>query len=80
MCVSVPGRVVAVSQPVAVVEIGGVPRRCNALLEPDLQPGDRVLVHAGMVLRVVADEEMRLIEDALTILESAAGEGLAGDG
>ena len=50
MCVSLPGTVVSIRDGIAVVETVGMQRRCNALAYPELEPDDRVLVHAGLVV------------------------------
>ncbi len=70
MCLSLPGHVVSVEGPAALIEIAGLGRWCNALLHPDLQPGDRVLVHAGVVMQVLSQEQAREIEDAFAELDS----------
>lgn len=77
MCLSLPGRVERLEGPRALVDTAGVKRWCNSLMYPDLQVGDRVLLHAGLVIEIVSEERAREIEsvfaelDALT--ESAAG-------
>jgi hydrogenase expression/formation protein HypC len=62
MCVSLPGTVVAIRDGIALVETVGIQRRCNALAYPELEPGDRVLLHAGLVVRVLTDNEAREAE------------------
>lgn len=73
MCVSLLGRVVSVQGTAAVVEIAGVSRSCNALFEPELRAGDRVLVHAGLVLCVLPEEEARQIEEDFAELHRLTG-------
>ncbi len=73
MCVSLPGRVVSVQDATAVVEIAGASRWCNALLEPELRPGDWVLVHAGLVLCVLPEEEARQMEEDFAELDRFTG-------
>lgn len=63
MCLSLPGRVVSLQGPLAMVDSAGVTRRCNSLMHPDLKVGDRVLVHAGLVLEVVSEERAREMEE-----------------
>ncbi|HCF96760.1 MAG TPA: hydrogenase assembly protein HupF, partial [Verrucomicrobia bacterium] len=54
MCLAVPGRVVSIDTGVdpldrmGMVDFGGVTRRIALGLIEDAQPGDDVLVHAGM--------------------------------
>jgi hydrogenase expression/formation protein HypC len=68
MCVSVPGTVRVLRGPVALVETAGLERWCNALAYPELEPGDRVLVHAGLVVRVLSGDEARAAEAAFAEL------------
>ena len=79
MCISLPGTVVAIRGPAALIKTAGTGRWCNALLQPDLAPGDRVLVHAGLVVQVLSSEQARDIEEAFAELDSlerpAAGGG-----
>lgn len=69
MCLSLPGTVVTVRGPAALVETAGASRWCNALLQPELEAGDLVLVHAGLVVEVLSPEQAREIEEALTELD-----------
>jgi hydrogenase expression/formation protein HypC len=62
MCLSLPGRVVRLEGPRALVDTAGAMRWCNALMFPELQAGDRVLLHAGLVIEVVSEEHAREIE------------------
>lgn len=68
MCISLPGTVVAVRGPAALVETAGTSRWCNALLQSGLEPGDRVLVHAGLVVQVLSPEQACEIENAFAEL------------
>jgi hydrogenase expression/formation protein HypC len=78
MCISLPGTVVAVQGPAALIETGGRGRWCNALLQPDIEPGDRVLVHAGLVVEVLSPERAREIEEAFAELADRSGGPAAG--
>lgn len=70
MCVSLPGEVVSMLAPMALVETAGVKRWCNALMYPELGLGDRVLLHAGLVVRVLTADEARETEAAFAELEA----------
>jgi hydrogenase expression/formation protein HypC len=72
MCLSVPGVVVEVRDPAALVDSAGIPRWCNALLQPGLRPGDHVLVHAGIVIDVLTPERAHEIEDVFAQLGDRA--------
>lgn len=68
MCVSLPGTVVSLRGPLALVETLGSQRWCNALAYPELEPGDRVLLHAGLVVQVLTDQQARASEAAFAQL------------
>jgi hydrogenase maturation factor len=61
MCRTTVGRVIAVEDGMAVVDLGEMRRTALALMVPDLAPGDLVLVGLGAVLgRVAPDDEAAL--------------------
>ena len=68
MCVSLPGRVVSLRDGIALVETVGMQRWCNALAYPELEPGDRVLLHAGLVVDVLSEEQASETEAAFAEL------------
>lgn len=62
MCIAFPGRVLALDEPDAVVEVDGRQRRASLHMRTDVAVGDWVLVGAGSVLRrLEADEAAQLI-------------------
>lgn len=71
MCVGRPGRVLRLQGDLAEVETGGARRWCNALLQPGLRPGDRVLTHADLVVAVLGEAEAAELDAALAELEAA---------
>ncbi len=63
MCQTSIGRVVAVEDGQAVVDLdGGLRRRAMSLMIPDLAPGDLVLVGLGTVLGRVDPEDRDALE------------------
>ncbi len=50
MCISFPGRVLAVDGDGATVDLDGHRRRASTLLLPDVAPGDWVVVAAGTIV------------------------------
>jgi len=71
MCVSLPGRVLSVRDDhMALVETAGIQRWSNALMYPEIEPGDSVLVHAGLVVSVLTVDEARDVEAAFAELVS----------
>ena len=65
MCMSRPGRVVALSDGMAEVEVGGRRRFFNALLVPDLKPGAWVLTHTSLVLSEISETEAESVNALL---------------
>ena len=69
MCLAIPGRVVAWinRDPLfasAEVEFEGVRRVCHMACVPEAQPGDFVIVHAGVAIsRVDEAEALRTLQD-----------------
>jgi hydrogenase expression/formation protein HypC len=58
MCVGLPARVVRVQEGTAVVDATGAQREVSAELLDDLEPGEYVMVHAGVAIsRITSDDE-----------------------
>jgi hydrogenase expression/formation protein HypC len=79
MCVSLPGTVIEIDGIMALVQTAGVRRWCNALAHPELRPGSRVLVHAGLVVSTISDEEAREIEAAFAEIGMATSIVIGGE-
>ena len=67
MCVGLPSRVVTVRDGMALVDASGAKREVSAELIDQLDPGDYVMVHAGVAIaKITADEDEEtdaLLED-----------------
>lgn len=62
MCLGVPGRVLEVTAApdlmrMATVEFGGIRREVCLACVPDANPGDYVIVHAGIAISVIDEDE-----------------------
>ena len=59
MCVGLSGKVVSIERGMALVDASGARREVSAELLQDLEPGDYVMVHAGIAIAKIAcdDEE-----------------------
>ncbi|MBO5923133.1 MAG: HypC/HybG/HupF family hydrogenase formation chaperone [Lentisphaeria bacterium] len=57
MCVGLSGRVVAVNKDTALIDASGARREVSAELLDDLEPGDYVMVHAGVAIAKITPEE-----------------------
>lgn len=65
MCVGLPAKVMNLKDGMAVVDASGAKREVNAALLSDLEPGDYVMVHAGMAIARIRDDEEDGMEDLL---------------
>lgn len=66
MCVGLPARVVTVKDGMALVDASGARREVSAELLDELDPGDYVMVHAGMAIAKITDSDT---DEADSILE-----------
>ena len=57
MCVGLSAKVVKISDGTAVIDAGGAKREVSAQLLEDLEPGDYVMVHAGVAIAKITEEE-----------------------
>lgn len=57
MCVGLSAKVVKISEGTAVVDAGRAKRKVSAQLLEDLEPGDYVMVHAGVAIAKITDED-----------------------
>jgi hydrogenase expression/formation protein HypC len=67
MCLGIPGEVITLEEedglPFATVRFGGITRRVCLACQPDVVPGDFVLVHVGLAIaRIDRDQAARTWE------------------
>lgn len=56
MCVGLSAKVVKINDGVAIIDAGGAKREISSQLIEDLEPGDYVMVHAGVAIAKITDE------------------------
>lgn len=66
MCVGVSGKVVKLQSGTALVDVSGAKREVSAQLLNDLEPGDYVMVHAGVAIAKITDDDE---EEAAGVME-----------
>ena len=70
MCVGLSAKVVKINEGTAIVDAGGAKRQVSAQLLDDLETGDYVMVHAGVAIAKITDEDESetdaLMEDILS--------------
>ena len=57
MCVGLPAKVVNIRDGMAIVDASGARREVSAELLDDLDPGDYVMVHAGIAIAKITGED-----------------------
>ncbi len=72
MCYASLAKVIEVRDDVALVDFGGIVREAAVGVD-DVRPGDYVLVHAGLIISKVREEEMeRMVDFYRQIVEEYA--------
>ena len=71
MCLAIPMRIVEIDGASARVEVEGVRRSARLDLLPDAAVGDYVLIHAGLAITKVDEEEAA---ETLSLLRRLSGE------
>ncbi len=57
MCVGLSAKVVSVNEDTAVIDASGAKRSVSAELIEDLEPGDYVMVHAGVAIAKITQSD-----------------------
>ncbi len=57
MCVGLPAKVRKVEDGMAVIDASGAERTVSSAMIDDLEPGDFVMVHAGMAIAKITDDD-----------------------
>ena len=68
MCVGLSGKVVGLKDGLAIVDASGATREVSAELLDDLEPGDYVMVHAGIAIAKINGDDTEETEDLLDSL------------
>ena len=65
MCVGLPAKVVNVKNETAIVDASGARREVSAELLDELDPGDYVMVHAGIAIAKITSDDTTEAESVL---------------
>ncbi len=63
MCLAIPGKITSINQAsdetfrTGIISFGGISREVNLMMLPEAKVGDYVLVHVGVAISVVDEEE-----------------------
>ena len=65
MCVGLSAKVVKINNGTAVIDADGAKREISAQLLEDLEPGAYVMVHAGVAIAKITDEDDNETEELM---------------
>lgn len=68
MCVGLAAKVVGMKDGMALVDASGAKREVSAELLDDLEPGDYVMVHAGIAIAKIAGDDQSEAEGIIGLL------------
>lgn len=71
MCVGLPAKVVTLKNGMAVVDASGAKREVSAELLDELEPGDYVMVHAGLAIAKITEEDQSETDRIMESLQEA---------
>lgn len=57
MCVGLPAKVVKIREGMAVIDASGAKREVSAELIDGLEPGDYVMIHAGIAIAKITNDD-----------------------
>ena len=66
MCVGLPAKVVSIKTGTAIVDASGARRAVSAELLDELDPGDYVMVHAGIAIAKITSDDK---EETASVME-----------
>lgn len=68
MCVGLSAKVVRVQDGTAMVDASGARREVSVQLLNDIEPGDYVMVHAGIAIAKITDEDEHETDELMEAL------------
>ena len=69
MCVAAPGKVIEINGDTAVIDYNSNKVNANKGIV-DIKVGDYVLVHAGLIIQVIPEDESKAMADIFSELEN----------
>lgn len=68
MCVGLSAKVVGIKNGMAVVDASGAKREVSAELIEELEPGDYVMVHAGIAIAKITEDDTEETDEIMEML------------
>lgn len=66
MCVGLPAKVIKITNGTAIVDASGARREVSAELLDELDPGDYVMVHAGIAIAKITSDDK---EETVSVMD-----------
>jgi hydrogenase expression/formation protein HypC len=57
MCLSIPAKVISISDKTAIVSVGGAEYEANLEMVEDVKVGDYILLHTGLAIEKLSEED-----------------------
>ena len=68
MCVGLAAKVVGIKNGMAVIDASGAKREVSAELLDELEPGDYVMVHAGVAIAKITEDDESETDELMEML------------
>ena len=59
MCLSIPAKIESINGDKATVSVGGATYEAGIQLVPEAKPGDYILMHTGLAIHIIDEEEAK---------------------
>ena len=73
MCVGLSGKVVKINENTAIIDASGAKREVSVELLDELEPGDYVMVHAGVAIAKITDDDE---DETDALMDDLLGKGV----
>lgn len=70
MCVGLSAKIVKIQDGTAIIDASGAKKEVSVALLNDLEPGDYVMVHAGIAIAKITDEDEHETDEVMEALLS----------
>jgi len=70
MCLSIPAKIETINGETATVDAGGAKYDANIQLVPEAKVGDYILIHTGLAIQIIDEEEAKASLEAFNEFES----------
>lgn len=73
MCLAIPGKITEINDTTAIVDIMGNSIKADVSLVTDPKIGDYVIVHTGMAIAIIDEEEARMTIELMQEINEEMG-------